>query len=941
MVDIVSLATSQRFGFEPEICILDVETTGFNPQVEDIIEIAIVRMDGPDIIDRFSTFIKPRKPIPEFITKLTSITNEDVADAPTIDEVVPRIRAFVGDTAILAHNASFDRSFIEHACGELPGPWLDSVELTRIAFPSLRHHNQDALVAEFLPEKTEGLHRALHDVEALTHLWRLSLSTISTFDLAVLHAMGRVASPQGWPLGEWIARIANYRQGLQGTSAPKSLDLRAVRSKQVKPDKQDDFEDAYEYPTLSFPEFTEIVEALSADGIAGRMYPAFEKRQEQIDMAVEVNDAFAVSRHLAIEAGTGVGKSLAYLVPAAMIAQRNKITIGIGTKTNTLTDQIMTKELPLLNEALGGGLRYTALKGYENYLCLNKLENQLRESDLEPYEICVALAWVATHPWGDLESMNFYWNPAIRWVLNARSLECSRRSCRFYPQLCYVHGPRIRARSSHIVVTNHALLFRDAASSGALLPPLRYVILDEAHGVEGEARRQLAITVASDELLRELEQFRRPHSGLINQIKRNAAKAGALQEEVLSTLTAFEMHLNQVYGEVIDFIDAVRNLLPPARSQEYASTEVWIDPDLRVSAQWAQVAGVGQRLQESINRSLVEGRGLITLFEQQDDKPPQSVADFSRALIGWAAFGVGLEEVLGPEQDNVYYSASFYTPRNRSRQPVASLNAANIEMGSLIAEGLLGSSNSVVFTSATLAASDGFDAFNHAVGFDVLGQEAYQSMQLPSSFDLDRQMRIFIINDIEAPNESGYREQLEKFLHDLHIVMAGGVLTLFTNRSDLQSLHDKLEGRLARHDLPLLAQSAKVGRKHIAERFVQETNASLFATKSFWEGFDAIGETLRGVVIARIPFSQPSDPLALARKSIDTRYWENFVLPEAIVDLRQAIGRLIRSSTDEGIVIIADSRAAHARYASKIQAALPVEPIIASRADILRMIGDR
>jgi len=932
---------TQRFGFEPQICILDVETTGFDPRHEEIIEIAIVRMDGPDIIDTFATFVKPSKPISPFITELTSITNDDVSAAPCVNEIASKIRAFIGDASILAHNASFDQSFIEAACGTLPGPWLDSVEITRIAFPHLRAHNQDALVAQFMPERLGDLHRAIHDAQTLAQLWRLSLCAISTFDLDILQAMSRVAPKDQWPLGEWISLIATYQHGVAGIEKPKPLNLREVRTRQVKPDKQPDFLDAYECETLTFPDFTEVVSAFSEDGIVASMHSAFESRQEQIDMAVEINDAFAASKHLAVEAGTGVGKSLAYLIPAVLVAQQNNITIGIGTKTNTLTDQLMNKDLPLLNEALGHTLRYTALKGYENYVCLHKLEAQLRQCTLEPYEVCVALAWVATHSWGDFESMNFYWKTDARRILNARSLECLKRKCRFYPNLCYVHGARVRARSSHIVVTNHALLFRDAVSSGALLPPLRYLILDEAHGAEGEARRQLSVKVSGSEIRLELNQWLRPHSGLIAQMRRNAAKAGSREEEVYNALAQLESHLAQAEGTLTDFIQAVSGLASLERSSTYASTDVWIDAATRDTTAWTAVTSTGNRLRDVIDQSMKAGRDIVTLFEQQDEQLPQIVSEFSMVLMGWGSLAINLEEVLSGPVDNVYYSAHIYSPHNLRREPSVELTAANIEMGPLIAQGLLASHNSVVFTSATLTAADEFASFNRSVGFDVLPQDAYQTIALPSSFDLERQMKICIVSDICAPIDPEYKDQLQEFLYEVHLAMSGGVLTLFTNRSDLQTLHGQLKARLEAHDLVLLAQNQKMNLKHVRERFLQDPDASLFATRSFWEGFDAIGETLRCVVIARIPFVQPRDPLAQARKMIDPQSWDHYVMPEAIIDIKQAVGRLIRSSTDEGFVILTDSRAAHARYAHTIQASLPVEPTIATRQDILQMIGER
>jgi ATP-dependent DNA helicase DinG len=328
----------------------------------------------------------------------------------------------------------------------------------------------------------------------------------------------------------------------------------------------------------------------------------------------------------------------------------------------------------------------------------------------------------------------------------------------------------------------------------------------------------------------------------------------------------------------------------------------------------------------------------VTAFEQQEGQPPSVVSDFGLALMMWGECATHLEQCLSDPIDNIYYCASIYRFRNSQREPSVELTAANIELGGIIAQNLLESANSVVFTSATLAVGSDFGPFNHAVGLDVLSAQSWQTIQLSSSFDLDKQMQLFIVSDMVAPTDSDYQLQLERFLHEVHLATQGGVLTLFTNKRDLQTLHETLKDPLTKQGIPLLAQGWKSGQKQVRDRFLQEPNASLFATKSFWEGFDAIGETLRCVVIPRIPFAQPTDPLSCARKTIDPRSWEHYVLPEALIDLKQAVGRLIRSATDTGSVIISDSRAAHARYAQKLQQALPVVPTVTTRAEILRAI---
>ena len=242
-------------------------------------------------------------------------------------------------------------------------------------------------------------------------------------------------------------------------------------------------------------------------------------------MARAVLHAFETAGNVAIEAGTGVGKSVAYLVPAAVFATDNRVGVGVATKTNALMDQLVYHELPRLREALGGELRYVALKGYEHYPCLRKLERFASEfdarSDTERVgAAAVLLAWVAQSSWGDLDAVNLHWRRDVRAGVQASQADCTRRRCRYYPNLCYLHGVRRRAASAHIVVTNHALLFRDVVAQGGILPPLRHWIVDEAHAAESEARKQLTVGAAHTELSAVLSALHKGRSGLLESVRR-------------------------------------------------------------------------------------------------------------------------------------------------------------------------------------------------------------------------------------------------------------------------------------------------------------------------------------------------------------------------------------------------------------------------------------
>lgn len=266
------------------------------------------------------------------------------------------------------------------------------------------------------------------------------------------------------------------------------------------------------------------------------MYPTYEPRDEQIAMAVEVRDALVTGTHRVIEAGTGVGKSMAYLVPFAEAARRNNITVGIATKSNNLADQLMYHELPKLAEQLDGGLSFCALKGYDHYPCLRKLERMSRgqveiTTKRDPADtltaVAVIMAYVCQSADGDLDSLGIRWRSVNRPDFTTASRECARRLCPFFPDKCLVHGARRRAAHADVVVTNHSLLFRNVAAEGRILPPIRHWVVDEAHSIEREARRQWARVVSADESRVLFERLGGSSAGALSQVSRDLATSEA------------------------------------------------------------------------------------------------------------------------------------------------------------------------------------------------------------------------------------------------------------------------------------------------------------------------------------------------------------------------------------------------------------------------------
>ncbi len=921
-------ALIQEFGFEEEVCVLDIETTGYDASRDRIIEVAAAIMRGPEVLERFSTLVDPLVPVPAEITKLTGIDDAMVSGAPCAEAAVAQLAQFAAGRDVLAHNGAFDRGFLEDVAGRgaVATTWLDSLVFTRIGLPRLRSHRLTDLGAAFAPDLTESAHRAAHDVEALTRVWRVALVGVSDLEPGLLARIAGLAPTAPWPERAWLARIA--------AAHPRAAyDLKELRRRRVAADRAEALRDADDIECIC-PPAEEIASEFAAGGLAGRMYPGFEKRSEQVEMARAVLASFESSTHAAIEAGTGVGKSMAYLVPGALFSLENRVGVGVATKTNALMDQLVYHELPRLNEALGGELRYVALKGYDHYPCLRKLERAAGElhdgSETELIgALAMLLAWTGQSAWGDLDAVNLHWRRELRSAVQASQADCTHKRCRYYPNLCYLHGVRRRASSSHIVVTNHALLFRDVVAQGGILPPLRHWIIDEAHSAESEARKQLTMGASQLELSVVLGALYTKRGGLLEGVRKKLignSDAGAL----LGLVAQMEEGTQRCATLTQSLFEFVKDLAPLAGESDYDAAELWVTEQVRDSGPWGTVASTGRSLARRLEALLAEGRELMTRLEEYGPDLSDQRADLAGLLTRLADQHLGLVAVVDGENEDLVYSATL---DRRAGVSTEKLVAARLDIGEVLAEDLYPRVQSVVFTSATIATGESFDHFARSVGLDRLDRAHWRSLRLESSYEFERQMAVFVPTDLPEPREHGYLARLEQLLEGVHVAMGGSVLTLFTNRRDMERLHALLEPRLRAQGLDLICQRRGTSAKRLRDEFLADEGLSLFALKSFWEGFDAKGDTLRCVVVPKLPFGRPTDPLSCERERREGRAaWGRYSLPEAVLELKQAAGRLIRSSTDSGCLVIADARVVRKGYGTRFLEALPV-------ADVERMSG--
>jgi len=990
-----------------DVVILDTETTGFSLNHDELIQIAAARMSKGKIKEWFVTFVNPGQPIPEEITHLTSINDSDVAEAPSPEEALSQLVEFVGTSDIVAHNAEFDRSFITKSMFGtvlLQNLWIDSLDLARIALPRLKSHRLIDLVTAFgAPRST---HRADADVEALCAIYRILLAATAAMPDALLEEIANMAEEEDWATVKIFKHFSRAEKAtttscvnsqeeaissstlMSSEKLPESenqaptnrkispqsrnFSLRKMRLDRIKevsliakPDA--DVIAADPQKGLTFPSEETLARAFTSEGMVGGLYENYETRQEQAIMAQRIGKAFSSSTNLAVEAGTGVGKSMAYLVPAMLTAKQNNITIGVATKTNTLLDQLVYKELPLIAEAYerqtsgsqeakgtlvnsapekgGQKLDFTALKGFSHYPCLRKISRLVNNGPkkvtvngkpvLQAPSLAALLSYIEQSEYSDMDALKIDYRALPRYTITTASVECLRRKCPFYGAPCFVHGARRRAEAADIVVTNHSLLFCDIAAEGGLLPPIRYWIIDEAHGAEAEARSALSLEISAEEVLR-LSGRLASSDATFNPFIRAGRKAGS---EEGNTLLFGQLAKAQKAAQAFDqaaegFTNNIKSLAffnANKRNKGYETMELWINDDIRASETFAQLASFGRIFCDAIDKLILAGQEVVGLLE---DLP--EVAEIQREI---AATIISLKEMFHAAESILFsapptyaYAAVLTSKKDRI---IEKMQALLINVGEQLNETLFANTHSIIFASATLTVADSFDSFEDALGLNESEFSQTATCQLASSYDFDSQMTVYVANDIPEPNDPTYLQALQKLLIQTHAAQEGSMLTLFTNRKEMEKCFEETQEALKSKGLRVACQKWGLSAKGLRDDFLADEHLSLFALKSFWEGFDAPGSTLKGVIIPKLPFAKPTDPLYCERALRDQHAWFRYVLPAAVLETKQATGRLIRCADDSGCVILADRRLLTKGYGKTFLKSMPSKTIkICSTAEI-------
>ena len=913
----------------------DLETTGLDAQKDAIIEIGAVKFQGGRTLDTFETFVNPQRRISPFISNLTGIRQRDLDRADTIERVAASFIAFLGASPLIAHNADFDLGFLRSSGIELTNPVVDTYDLAYVVRPDAPSYSLENM-AQRLELPHSRPHRALDDAIAAKMLFLSLLEDAAALDPMTLAAMQRLAQASNWSLAYLLNGLAANTHAsqtvLQQAQDERSSEIGINGLDMQRISRRLHSGGALREHESITPIDAEKVSSMFSDGGAlSHALDGFEARSEQAQMAQAVTEAINDGERIIIEAGTGVGKSLAYLLPAALYALANGKRVVISTNTINLQEQLLQKDVPILVDALksveggGEGLRFTPLKGRANYLCMRRWNTRSTSPDPTPDEarmLAKTMLWLQTTASGDRAEINLgHPRAAVPWERLSASMA---RGCLRNESVCFLRSARERAAASHLIIVNHALLLSNATVGGTIIPDYDVLIIDEAHHLEEEATKHLGFELTQASFNDHFQNLS-GEVGIPNQAVtafRTATSDTASRRETVETVVdEMARLLPRMRDGIARLLAGLEAMAQPSgngrRGPSQYAQQVRVTRGTRSNPKWSELeigwenadlalAELGRQL-ANLQRALadLEEAGLLNYESLVNDLADAAQAnDTLRRQLK--------EFVVAPENDAIYWLTLS------ARRAELSLHAAPLHVAEQLDELVFSQTRSVIMTSATLSTEQKFEHIIERTGF-----KDARELLLGSPFDYPSAAILCLPKDMPEQRSWAYQDALEDAIKDAAISAEGRTMALFTSYSALRSTASSIRDDLKTRGIEVLQQGNDGPPAQVVRRFMQNPRAVLLGTASFWEGVDLPGDALSVLIVARLPFTVPSEPVFQARSELYDNAFMQYAVPQAILRLRQGFGRLIRTKTDRGAVIILDRRVTASRYGSAFLRSLP------------------
>lgn len=701
-----------------------------------------------------------------------------------------------------------------------------------------------------------------------------------------------------------------------------------------------------------------ILSYFQEDGYLSELIPRYEYRIEQKQMVLDIVRSFNENKFAVIEAGTGIGKSFAYLIPSIIWAKKNKEKVIISTRTINLQQQLFQKDLPLIVKDEELKIEYDFALGRGNFVCLRKLsyitqeDNILFDEEIDSNAMDALINW-ARHTETGLKNEYTTQLDNLLWTLISSDHEkCHKIKCPNYER-CFYFKHKRRLASCDIIIVNHYLLAYDiflknniiSFDENALLPPFKHIVMDEAHHIEDIMSRCFTMEISNNQiyhLLREIYNPVKKRGILLKLIMRqNHLEPLLLDRDVLDSLSQIRKHILKVRDNIniihlnleVSYEKLIKNTKSFIKDNYQRKGEIRIRIENEQSEYYISIKEELSDIFNIISDLFLD----IKIIFRNYAELPQKILDLMdmdfiilKSIYKKLSFIVSVFESFFSISDEKVYWIEYNKAFKHQNFKICN---APVLVGEFLTDALYSKLTSFVATSATLNVEDDFRFFEERSGLSNLPEDQKIKSIYKSSFLINKKALLLIPKGITLPSEEEvYRDEVITSIHNLLGYLEGGVLILFTSRRFLEEAYDKLKGIIPSFGKHPMRQG-EMPRDHQLIEFKSKGNGVLFALDSFWEGIDVPGSSLQNIIIPRLPFKSPSDPIEQARYEYIEKYQRKnpffeYALPKAVLLLKQGFGRLIRNNTDRGLVIILDNRIKVKRYGKKFIKALPECPVI-------------
>ncbi|CAM3447063.1 ATP-dependent DNA helicase DinG [Aeromicrobium ponti] len=918
--------------------VVDLETTGNAPKKGDkIIQFAAVVIENGKITEEYSSYVNPEQPIPPFIEELTGLSDHMVEDAPLFSEIAPKVLTILEGAFFVAHNVLFDLSFLQEELLEAGyngfyGPVLDTVEMSRMLFPTA-----DSFKLSDLAHR-EGLnherpHQADSDAYVTAELLLILLKKLEYLPLKTLEQLHKLSG------------------GLKS-----DLDIlldELILIKESKIENLPDFIEIHRGIALKKGSMLQYPDSLTGTGypfgieekqeMFMKAFPSYEIRQGQFKMMDSVYGAFNDKKHALIEAGTGVGKSLAYLVPSAVYGKENGKTVIISTYTTQLQEQLLTKDIPLLHKMLPFPVKAVLLKGRSHYISLAKFVQTLRDEEEDNYDTILSkmqiLVWLMETDTGDIDELNLSSGGMIFWSKIKNDETAFLQDKSWISRDFYLRA-RKEAQSADIIITNHSLLLTDLVAKSAILPKFSHVIIDEGHHFVKASGKHFGhkldyLTVRL--LLGQIGLFEQKQ--LFYKLEKLVEEKAGNPEDMIHSFEINQLIVDLLHemDELFKVIGIYAKKYSKAKKSSPRLTVRFIngssDKESKAVIACAERFGFLLRdLMEAIEKRVMfvaQIKGSLTLEEKALMEEVASIFEDLKDLN---------ENVKHIFQMPLSQFVVWIEMDTRSAQNATTVYAQPVTVSNYLKEQFFSEKESAVITSATLSVKDSFHFILNELGLE---EQECTLEQIPSPFNYQEQVKLLIPGDLPEVNAVPLEEYVASISeHIISIAEAtkGRMLILFTSHEMLRKTYELIKESGFLEDYAVIAQGITSGsRSRLTRNFQRFDKAILLGTSSFWEGVDIPGEDLSCLVIVRLPFSPPDEPMAQAKneqiKSEGGNPFSSYSLPEAVIRFKQGVGRLIRTSSDRGFIVVFDRRIVTTKYGKAFLDSIPPIPVQKSNID--------